>query len=144
MERNRKLNVDNIGTVVKDYTFINRREGTSDVLPEHSLDAGMGRVGLGEEGEKGEKGEKGKKGGEPVAAAAKGTSSGSGSTSSSTLAPAAAASAAASAGAATAGSGSEGGKGNKGADVGVGPHSEIEAAESYNNFALTHEVRIRD
>jgi hypothetical protein len=35
MEKNRKLNVDNIGTVVKDYTSINRRE-TRDVAPEGS------------------------------------------------------------------------------------------------------------
>lgn len=33
MEKNRKLNVDNIGTVVKDYTSINRRE-TKDVHPD--------------------------------------------------------------------------------------------------------------
>lgn len=36
LEKNKKLNVDNIGTVVKDYTFINQRE-VPDVIPTPSL-----------------------------------------------------------------------------------------------------------
>lgn len=32
-EKHKKWNVDNIGTVTKDYTFINKAATTSDVLP---------------------------------------------------------------------------------------------------------------
>lgn len=135
MERNRKLNVDNIGTVVTDYTSINRREAPPDVLPEESdaaapaaLAAGMGKVALkeaapewaaaadskpaataGSSGDSSGKagGGEAKKGGEGKPAAA-----------------------------ARAGAGGAGGKGE------AGPPSEMDAVEHYNNFALTHEVGV--
>lgn len=130
MERNKKLNVDNIGTVVKDFTSINRRESTSDVLPD-SLDVGMGRASLEETAAAATTAAA--KGGASTSSSSASSSSGGGGGASKRAAATAAATAAAS-----------GGK--KEAAVAavkeVGPHSEMEAAESYNNFALKHEVRI--
>ena len=128
MERNRKLNVDNIGTVVTDFTSINRREAPPDVLPENVLDVGMGKVALEEK--------TGAAGSSPATATA-----------------AAAASKPAGASEPSGGEAKQGGEGKikttsgaaavAGAGAGkgeVGPPSEMDAAENYNNFALTHEV----
>ncbi|EWM24595.1 cdc37 protein [Nannochloropsis gaditana] len=122
MDRNRKLNVDNVGTVVKDYTFINTREGASDVLPDSlnfipkpSLDSKSAAGG----------------------SATKSTSSAVTVQSTDQLtkelstAPSRAAS-----------TDKPGGLARPSA--GVGPHSELDAAESYNNFVLGHEKLLED
>ncbi len=128
MERNQKLSVDTIGTVVKDFTSINRREAP-DVLP-GSIDVGMGKASLEDEEEDAGKGTGAGTGAGAAPASAATTVAASTSSSGSSSKPAAGSGAAAGAK----------GKG-KGTAEEVGPHSEMEVAENYNNFAITHEVR---
>ena len=131
MERNRKLNVDNVGTVVKDYTFINTREGASDVLPD-SLDF-VRKTDINSK-----------------AGSSTTTSSSSSSSTSGTAMPSSSSAASTTTTATvppttttkltTPPTGSTRSSSSKKAGTpGVGPHSEIDAAESYNNFVLGHE-----
>ncbi len=124
MENNRKLNVDNVGTVVKDYTFINRREGASDVLPD-SLDfiqkADLGSGGAEEAKQSSSSTTSSSSSAKPAAAAAKATAT----TTPTSATPTPTTSA--------------------GPKKPIpGPTSELEAAESYNNFVLKHERLLED
>lgn len=126
MERNRKLNVDNVGTVVKDYTFINTREGSSDVLPD-SLDFVQKTDINCKAGSSGSSSSS-------TSGTATSSSSAVASTTTGTVPPTMTTTLTKSPTAST--------KSSRSKKVGtpdVGPHSEIEAAESYNNFVLGHE-----
>jgi cell division cycle protein 37 len=126
MERNRKLNVDNVGTVVKDYTFINTREGASDVLPD-SLDFIQ-------------KTDINSKAGSSSSSSSSSTATSSSSAPSTTSATGTTATTTTTTTTKTTTKHTTTTTTSKKATTpDVGPHSEIEAAESYNNFVLGHE-----
>lgn len=134
IEKNRKLNVDNIGTVVKDFTSINRREGPTDVLP-GSFDF-MAKTDINADQGSGATAKK-----EAKAAIVEHVKS-SGSRSSGTLGDGGKTTTSSPC-ATTETSASSAAPATKSKVGEVGPHSEMEQVENYNNFVITHEVSLQ-